>query len=78
MRKLGHIGTAPIFYNWCAAFVTWCCREAGITIPDQPEGFWATMARVDAWKYWAVKNGFWRAANGFTPRLLTWPNLRLK
>lgn len=68
MKKIGHIGSDPVFYNWCAAFVTWCCREAGIEIPDQPEGFWATMAKVDSWKYWARKNGFWRPAEGFTPR----------
>lgn len=68
MRILGHIGKDPVFFNWCAAFVTWCCRQAEIEIPDQPEGFWATMAKVDSWKYWAKKNGFWHPSAGFTPR----------
>ncbi|MET0648440.1 MAG: peptidoglycan-binding protein [Pyrinomonadaceae bacterium] len=68
MKKIGHIGSEPVFYNWCAAFVTWCCRQAGIEIPDQPEGFWATMAKVDAWKFWARQNGFWHPKEGFTPR----------
>ncbi len=68
MRLLGQIGTAPVFYNWCAAFVTWCCREAGINIPDQPAGFWATMAKVDAWKYWAQQRGFWHPTGSLTPR----------
>jgi hypothetical protein len=68
MRLLGHLGSQPVFFNWCAAFVTWCCRETGIAIPDQPEGFWATMALVESWKFWAQKNGFWHSANGFTPK----------
>ena len=59
MHDLGHIGKDPVFYNWCAAFVTWCARAAGFTIPDQPPGFWATVALVDAWKYWAKDQGFW-------------------
>ena len=68
MQALGQLGSAPVFYNWCAAFVTWCCRQAEIDIPVQPEGFWATMAKVDAWKYWAKKKGFWHPAEGFTPQ----------
>jgi hypothetical protein len=52
MHLLGHIGSDPVFYNWCAAFVTWCARGAGYQIPDQPTGFWATMALVESWKYW--------------------------
>jgi hypothetical protein len=52
MRNLGHIGKEPIFFNWCAAYVTWCAREVGYQIPDQPTGYWATMALVEAWKFW--------------------------
>jgi CHAP domain len=52
MRALGHIGNEPVFYNWCAAFVTWCARQSGYQIPDQPTGFWATMALVESWKFW--------------------------
>lgn len=59
MRRLGHIGNQPVFYDWCAAFVIYCCRQVGITIPDQPEGFWATMALVESWKHWARRNGTW-------------------
>jgi hypothetical protein len=68
MRKLGHIGSQIVFFDWCASFVTWCCREAGIDIPDQPQGFWATMALVESWKFWAQKNGFWHSIGGMTPR----------
>jgi len=68
MRGLGHIGAAPVFYNWCAAFVTWCCREVGIQIPDVPEGYWATMALVGSWKFWAQKKGYWHPKDSITPR----------
>lgn len=59
MQNIGHIGSDPVFYNWCAAFVAYCCRNVGIDIPDQPEGFWATMALVESWKFWAKQNDFW-------------------
>jgi hypothetical protein len=52
MQRLGQIGKEPVFFNWCAAFVTWCCRQAGYSIPDQPVGYAATMALVASWDYW--------------------------
>lgn len=58
MQALGHIGSKPVLYDWCAAFVTWCAREAGYHIPDQPTGFWATMALVESWRYWGDKTGY--------------------
>ncbi|MFM6367537.1 MAG: CHAP domain-containing protein, partial [Dolichospermum sp.] len=57
----------PVFYNWCAAFVAYCCRNVGIDIPDQPEGFWATMALVESWKFWAKQNDFWFPKGSVTP-----------
>jgi hypothetical protein len=63
MRQLGHIGAAPVFYNWCAAFVTFCARRAGYAIPDQPPGQGATMALVETWKGWARAEHCW-----FDPR----------
>ena len=57
MRKLGHIGVEPIFFNWCAAFVTWCSRQAGFVIPDQPAGSSSTMALVDTWNLWGDQQG---------------------
>jgi hypothetical protein len=68
MRRLGQIGDGPVFYNWCAAFVAYCCRKAGFPIPDQPAGFWATMALVESWKYWSVKNGTWLSSSVTSPR----------
>jgi Putative peptidoglycan-binding domain-containing protein len=67
MRKLGHIGASPVLFDWCAAFVTYCCREVGYTIPDQPPGFWATVALVESWKFWAKENGWWHPRGTITP-----------
>ncbi|GEM_PF-607336 len=64
MQELGHIGTTPVFYDWCAAFVTYCCREVGIVIPDKPQGYWASMALVASWEYWAKQRGYW-----YSPRI---------
>jgi hypothetical protein len=64
MRRLGHIGAAPVFYNWCAAFVTFCARQAGYVIPDQPDPQSATVALVETWKAWAKSERRW-----FTPDL---------
>ncbi|MBW4616656.1 MAG: peptidoglycan-binding protein [Desmonostoc vinosum HA7617-LM4] len=58
MQQLGHIGNTPVFYNWCAAFVTYCCRKVGIDIPDKPNNFWASIALVESWEYWGKQNGF--------------------
>ncbi|MBD2526664.1 peptidoglycan-binding protein [Nostoc sp. FACHB-133] len=68
MLTLGHIGSSPVFYDWCAAFVTYCCRNVGAEIPDIPEGFWASMALVESWKYWAKKKGYWNPKGSVTPR----------
>lgn len=67
MRRLGHIGTTPVFYDWCAAFVTYCTRGIGVSVPDQPDGFWATMALVESWKYWAKQNGTWFTRSQTSP-----------
>lgn len=67
MQDIGHIGTSPVFYNWCAAFVAYSCRKIGIDIPDKPEGFWATMALVASWQFWAKQNGYWRPKGSVIP-----------
>jgi lysozyme family protein len=68
MRKLGHIGNDKVFYDWCGAFVTYCCRQVGVTIPDQPSGFWATMALVESWQYWAKQQGYWHPKGSTKPQ----------
>lgn len=67
MRDLGHIGASPVLYDWCAAFVTYCSREVGVSIPDKPSGFWATMALVESWKFWAKQGGTWFTRDQTSP-----------
>lgn len=59
MLERNQIGTAKVYYDWCGAFIYYCCREVGISVPIVPNGFWATMALVESWKYWATKTGIW-------------------
>jgi hypothetical protein len=68
MQELGQIGSTPVFYDWCAAFVTFCSRQAGVAVPDQPNGFFATMALVESWKFWARQKGFWLDPGLTSPR----------
>lgn len=68
MHDLGHIGTSPVFYNWCAAFVTWCARQAGFQIPDRPKGHGATMALAEMWRVWAKDDGYWYPKGATVPQ----------
>lgn len=67
MQALKHLGAEPVFFNWCAAFVSYCCRQAGYAVPDRPGDFWATMAKVEAWKHWAKLNGTWHPRGTVAP-----------
>lgn len=57
-------------YAWCAAFVTWCCRNSGLNIPIRAPGTGAyTFALVEAWQTWFQKNGFYYDNDGkFVPQ----------
>jgi hypothetical protein len=71
---------SPVLYDWCGAFVYYCCQEVGIDVPIQPEGFWATMALVASWQYWAKKKGFWFPNGSTTPArgdivIFDWPRI---
>jgi hypothetical protein len=68
MRRLGQIGDKKILFDWCGAFVYYCCQQTGIDVPIQPEGFWATMALVESWKYWAKKRGYWYPKGSIDPK----------
>lgn len=68
MQQLGQIGSQPVFYNWCAAFVTYCARKAGFEIPDVPPGATATVALADTWRSWAIHSGNYYKRGTTTPR----------
>ena len=71
MRRKGHIGSSPVFYDWCGAFVLWCHRQAGYDLPEfvagEPSGHWATFALVQTWYDWAKDKGYWYPKRGFFP-----------
>lgn len=68
MQELHQIEPGFVFYNWCAAFVTYCCRQVGIDIPDIPEGSENTMALVDSWRVWGKQKGYWYPKGTITPK----------
>lgn len=81
MQDLGHIGSNPVFYNWCGAFVLFCCRQVGFSLPDVPPSpnSWATFAFVQIWHDWAKTRGFWFPRTGFVPApgdivIFDWPD----
>ena len=39
---------------WCAAFVYYCCKEAGFEIPIRPDGCSCRLAGCIAWEEWAI------------------------
>lgn len=42
-------------YRWCAAFVYYCCLQAGFTFPPKPiPGRGWTLAAAPAWYQWAI------------------------
>ena len=66
MQRRGQIGASPVFFNWCGAFVLWCCREAGYALPDAPTDpphYFATYALVAAWAEWAKAKGYWLSSD---------------
>lgn len=61
LQQLGHLGRAEndSFFNWCASWVTYICRHEGIRIPDRYKTFWASVAKVDAWRHMAIDLDAW-------------------
>jgi hypothetical protein len=55
--------TPSTLYQWCGAFVLWCCRKAGYHLPDGPPGSKFTFAYVPAWAQWAKSRGYWLEAD---------------
>lgn len=70
MVELGHLGSSQTdtFYNWCAAWVTYICRQAGIAVPDRYGSFFASVALVDSWRHMGRRTGAWFHRNARTPR----------
>ncbi len=59
--------------RWCAAFVHYCCNQAGFALPPRPrEAHSCTLAGCLAWEEWAMadQRAEYHLAGeaGFTPR----------
>jgi lysozyme family protein len=69
LKQLGHLGKNDndSFFNWCASWVTYICRKQGVPIPDRYRNFWASVAKVDAWRHMAMDLGAWRRVGTYNP-----------
>jgi CHAP domain len=55
-------------YNWCCAFVYYCCLQAGFSFPPKPvPSYRYTLAAVPAWHNWAVTEGFFHPGGASEP-----------
>jgi len=55
-------------YDWCCAFVYYCCLQAGFRFLPKPEpAYHFTLAAVPAWHHWAVAGGFFHPAETARP-----------
>ena len=75
MWELGNFGPGASWeaaqkarFDWCGAFVHFCCEQAGIEVPIQPEGLGTTTALVASWAHWAKQKGYWHPARSTKPR----------
>jgi hypothetical protein len=68
MQDIDQLGNAIVFFDWCGAFVYYCCKEVGIDVPAQPTGFWATLALVETWKFWGKQQGYWYRKGDQVPK----------
>lgn len=61
LKQLGHLGQSQddSFYDWCAAWVTYILRQEGVKIPDRYKDYWASVAKVDAWRDMGRRTGCW-------------------
>lgn len=65
-----HLAQPGVGFDWCGAFVYYCCRTAGFTfLPRPSEQLPGTFAAVFIWREWAQlpENQFFLAASA-TPQ----------
>lgn len=57
-------GSVEYGYAWCAAFVSWCLRQAGVST-DTVRSFASCTLWVE---YFTAKNQFYKRASGYVPK----------
>ncbi|MHA3770049.1 CHAP domain-containing protein [Verrucomicrobiota bacterium sgz303538] len=56
-------------FNWCCAFVYYCCLHAGFQFPPKPVAtFRYTLAAVPAWHHWALAEGIFQPGSTTQPQ----------
>lgn len=70
LKQLGHLGQTQndSFFDWCAAWVTYVLREKGVLIPDRYKSYWASVAKVDAWRDMARRTDTWTRSGEGAPK----------
>jgi hypothetical protein len=57
-------------FNWCCAFVYYCCLQAGFQFPPKPiPGYRYTLGAVPAWHHWAISEGFFHPTTTTEPQV---------
>jgi len=55
-------------FDWCGAFVYYCCLEAGFRFSPKPDPRYRyTLGAVPAWRNWATRGGFFHPSNSLKP-----------
>jgi hypothetical protein len=68
--KTDRYADLSVGYDWCCAFVYYCCRQAGFRFPPKPEpDYRFTLAAVPAWHHWAMTGGFFHAVDAIAPEV---------
>lgn len=59
-EKTRHLAASGARYDWCGAFVYFCCKQAGYTFAGQPQAdLPGTLAAVMIWRMWAERDDMW-------------------
>jgi len=57
-------------FNWCCAFVYYCCLKAGFRFPPKPiSDYRYTLGAVPAWYHWAITGDFFYPSETSVPQL---------
>lgn len=57
-------------FNWCCAFVYYCCLQAGFRFPPKPMAAYRyTLAAVPAWHHWAIAEGMFHPGASAQPQI---------
>jgi hypothetical protein len=66
----GKYSDPAVGFDWCGAFVYYCCLQAGFQFPPKPvPAYRYTLGAVPAWHHWATAGGFFHSTGSTQPGL---------